>query len=118
MSQDTRQGTVVEPIPSVDPESMDAVFQALADVSRRVAIEYLTASDRPVSRDELVQHVATAANDGTSPGGTQHDEIAVRFHHRHLPKLTEAGLVDYDRERDVLYATRTADAIARCLERR
>lgn len=118
MSQDTTGATVVEPIPSDGPESIDAIFGALADVNRRVAVEYLTAADRPVSRDELVQHVATTVNDGASSDGTQHDEVAVRLHHHHLPKLTAAGLVDYDEERGVLYATETAEEIAYCLGQR
>lgn len=116
MAPETRRATVVEPIPSAGAESIDEIFLALADVRRRIAIEYLTAVDRPVSRDELVQHVATTVRDGASPGGTQHDEIAVQFHHTHLPKLVAVGLVDYDEERGVLHATETAEEIARCLE--
>lgn len=112
MSQETRQATIVEPIPSVESDSIDEIFRALADVERRVAIEYLTRADRPVSKDELVHHVAVFTAGPDVGRGMERQRVEIQFHHHHLPKLTKAGLVDYDGEQETVRATRRADRVS------
>lgn len=112
MSQETRQATVVEPIPSIESDSIDEIFRALADVERRVAIEYLTRTDRPVSKDELVHHVAVFTTGTDTVRGTERERVEVQFHHHHLPKLTKAGLVVYDGEEETVHPTERADRVS------
>lgn len=112
MSQETRQATIVEPIPSIESGPMDDVFRALADVERRVAIEYLTRTRRPVSRDELVHHVAVFMTGPDTVHGSERERIELQFHHHHLPKLTAAGLVVYDDEEETVSATERADRVS------
>lgn len=112
MSQETRQATIVEPIPNVESDSIDEIFRALADVERRVAIEYLTRAGRPVSKDELVHHVAVFTTGPDTVRVSERERVEVQFHHHHLPKLTKAGLVVYDGEEETVYATERADRVS------
>ena len=117
MAQDTGRATVTDPIQNLETDSIDRIFRALADGGRRAAVAYLVDSERPVSRDELVQHVAVETGDRRVVGGCPREQLAVRFHHHHLPQLEAAGLVDYDRERAVVRGTDLADRVEEWLPR-
>ncbi len=73
----------------------------LADGNRRRVLSYL--SDAPaddVTFDELCERLSDSAGRGagiTTQGGR--DRLALRLHHEHLPKLADAGLVEYDPRR-------------------
>lgn len=84
--------------------SLDAILSLLAHYQRRDVLGYL--ADRPdqtCSIDECVAHVMKREEDrtGTRPG---HDQVATILHHVHVPKLTDAGLLEYDpRSRQLRY---------------
>lgn len=91
----------------------DAIFECLAEATRRDVLDELR--DRGASSlDELA---ASVGRDDGSGAGTERLELAL--HHRHLPKLVDAGLAKYDPECRVVESTeRTeiADAVARTVE--
>jgi len=64
---------------------------------RRVAIRVLDGRRPPISLDAVA--AAVAAAEGTD---CRDDEavsrVGISLHHRHLPKLAEHGLIDYDAE--------------------
>lgn len=67
----------------------DEVFSVLADRQRRQILRYLHGSDPP----EGIESIADAIED-------RHDapprrELRIALHHKHLPKLDAAGLVEY-----------------------
>lgn len=72
------------------------VFAALAHQYRRVALSCLVEHDEWTTLDELAQYVAREVEPG---GRAQNGElargIAIQLHHAHLPKLEDAGLVEY-----------------------
>lgn len=117
MAQDTGRATVAEPFPSIETESIDRIFRALADGERRAAVAYLADGERSVSRDELVHHVAVETIDCGVVEGSERERLAARFHHHHLPKLAAAGLVDYDHERGIVRGTELADRVERWFAR-
>ncbi|MFB6143039.1 MAG: hypothetical protein ABEJ30_06820 [Halorientalis sp.] len=96
MSDDTspeggNEQTVVGPVASerapVTP-AVDDVFDLLAHDRRRDVCLFLTRTDRSVvTVDELAAALAVDAD---------RERLAVDLHHRHLPKLAAAGVVDYD----------------------
>lgn len=109
-----RAGTHCEPVPTTDPESLDRTLAALADPLRRSVVAYLAAEERPVSRDELVDHAATApASDG--PGGRDRHGVAVALYHRHLPELEAADLAVYDPEDELVRPTEETLRAVDCL---
>ena len=115
MSQETGRVTPVEPIPSAESESTDQIFRSLADPRRRVAVAYLAEVDRPVSRDELVQHVAATVVENGFVDGTERDRVCAQFYHHHFPKLADAGLILYDEEEGVVHATEATHCVSEWL---
>ena len=69
-----------------------ALSRTLTAVRRRYVLEYLTTHDEVVTLEELAEWVAIQ-DDGDV---TDAEAVAIALHHWHLPKLTEADLVDYD----------------------
>ena len=83
---------------TVDPGSLDEIFQLLANQTRRELLVYLGNRDGSVELEELVEYLSTAVDWGDSPlEPTKSDDIAIRLHHMHLPKLADFEIVDYDR---------------------
>jgi hypothetical protein len=69
----------------------DAAFEALADADRRLLLSELAVAgdrDEPLSvPGDVVEQVED---------GADRQAAALRFHHVHLPKLTELGYVAWD----------------------
>ena len=73
---------------------LDDVFEAMADPTRRRALEYLRASPGTVPVSELV--------DALSPLHAERadrDELKITLFHSALPKLAALGFVEHDAER-------------------
>lgn len=67
---------------------LDAVFGAVADARCRALLEHLAASDEEsVALEDLAASLAEGSDGG---------RLAARLHHRLLPKLADAGFLDYD----------------------
>ena len=84
------------------------IFPLLADDRRRNMLQYLAQRTGSVSLGELAEQVAIWEDD---PTYDQYERILTSFHHRHLPKLTEAEVVEYDVERETVTVQPTIDAI-------
>lgn len=74
------------------PEMVDAFFGALADERRRHVLHYL----RNVADDDVEVAELVAFLDATGSTRVPRSQIATELRHRHLPKLADAGFVDYD----------------------
>ncbi|MFC7138401.1 ArsR family transcriptional regulator [Halosimplex aquaticum] len=89
---------------STDDLSLDACLEVLSNHQRREILRFFHDSDTdhaPV--DELITEIidAEANVTGKRPG---HDTIASTMFHIHLPKLADAGVLDYDtRNLEVTY---------------
>lgn len=84
--------------------SLDAILSLLAHHQRRDLLEYLSGSSAPTATvEECVGHIVQReeARTGRRPG---HDQVETALHHAHIPKLVDAGIVDYDaRNREIRY---------------
>lgn len=79
--------------------SLDATFSCLANGDRRRLLRYLLASTPgPVPREELATALVTRRRERSRQGVTddERQDAALALHHRHLPALAEASLVEYD----------------------
>jgi DNA-binding transcriptional ArsR family regulator len=91
----------------------DQVYEALAHARRRHVLAVLADESRSLSLTdvarELARREAGDAVDEAEGGRADHisvrsehaalaDQLKITLHHRHVPKLEEAGLVDYDAE--------------------
>lgn len=70
---------------------IDDVFELLSNDCRRRACLFLRRAGVEVATlQDLVDALAPNAGD------EERERLAINLHHRHLPKLDDAGIVDYD----------------------
>lgn len=93
--------------------SPDTVFEVLADRDRRAALSFLReSSDDTVSFETLATHIAER---DVEPDGRDRGQLVVRLHHATVPRLADAGLVEYDtRSGSIRY--RGHPVVERCLD--
>ncbi|WP_435175065.1 DUF7344 domain-containing protein [Halorussus sp. AFM4] len=92
---------------AADPDvSLDALCDLFADYRRRTAYLTLVAHD-DLSLPDLADEVAVAERDRPLQEIDPDDvlEVYLSLYHTHVPKLADAGLVDYDQEADYVALT-------------
>lgn len=86
-----------------NPCSIDAAMDLLADRRRRSALrQLLRRRDETVDFDDLVDRVHDRERTRRVDRDVDRRSIAVEFDHVHLPRLDDAGVLAYDRERGVV----------------
>ncbi|MFC6718321.1 hypothetical protein ACFQGT_11830 [Natrialbaceae archaeon GCM10025810] len=78
------------------PLSLDAILDILASERRRALLEYLWGKpDNSGSFEEATKYTITkiGRKRGVQPN---HDDIQVDLQHHQLPKMADAGVIDYD----------------------
>jgi len=91
--------------------SRDRVFDILSSPRRRYVLYFLRTEESPIQLTDLAEHVAAWENDTTVEelSSQQRKRVYVSLYQTHLPKLAEAGLVEYDDESgEVAVAGRTS----------
>lgn len=78
----------------------DVVHSILANDERRTVVRTLATRDAPMDISTLVDRVA-----GHRAGHDDSRSIRIRLYHQHLPKMCDAGVVEYDREVDEVTLT-------------
>lgn len=96
----TYASTPAEQLMSTDSTdlSQDLVFDLLSNRRRRFVLHYLIQENRPVSIQELSRQLAMWEFEAPAEELTDQQEkrIYVALYQTHLPKLEDAGVVDYD----------------------
>ncbi|WP_443670009.1 DUF7344 domain-containing protein [Halorientalis salina] len=100
---------------SVDLETL---LTLLAPDRRRQAVLTLLDCERDVSLDELSRRVACRPLESTTcePPQSLIDRIRISLHHSHLPKLHDAGIVEYDAGRRTVTLTTESAQLERLLD--
>lgn len=80
--------------PDVSDERLDTIFDVVAHPHRRFLLARLGAGDGPLSVPEAAAAIAAWEDGGAEPADAR--AVEVGLYHAHLPKLAEAGLVEYD----------------------
>ncbi|GAB3671983.1 DUF7344 domain-containing protein [Halopiger thermotolerans] len=78
------------------PLSLDAILDILANQRRRYLLEYLWDQPENVgSFEEATEYtiLEIGRKQGRQPN---HDDVQVDLQHHHLPKMADAGVIDYD----------------------
>lgn len=93
--------------------SKDVIFDLLKNGRRRDIIEYLIAADRMVTIAELSEHIAARENDIPLEEltSTQRKRVYVALYQTHLPKLDDAGVIDYESNRGTVLLTERVSAL-------
>lgn len=101
LDRDTTTGTARET--ELDRED---IFDVLSNGRRRYAIEYLKSHDggETIELADLVDYIAARENDTTvtQVNYKQRKRVYSSLRQTHLPKLSDCGLVEYDRDRGTI----------------
>jgi DNA-binding transcriptional ArsR family regulator len=76
----------------------ETVLRLIADRTNRAVLTALDDAARGLSVTEIADRI------GSSGAGEDRERTVVSLHHNHLPRLDEAGLIEYDREECVATA--------------
>ena len=104
---DTGIVDVLDDETDADSERLDALFTALADLRRRTVLDVLSHQYGPIHVDTLARELGAAdANVAESEVPDDDiDRLLTGLHHVHLPILSDAGLVTYDRDAETVSYT-------------
>lgn len=97
---------------NVGGDNQDDLFAALSHTHRRVVLQYLRTTGTPVSLDDIVTKLVAWEADQSSSNESAADRATfeVSLPHVHLPKLADAGLIEYDAaEQIVAFADETSE---------
>lgn len=98
--------------------SQDVVFDILSSPRRRYVLYYLRTRDEPVQLTDLAEEVAAWEND-TEPNEITEQErkrVYVSLYQTHIPRLAEAGLIDYNKDTGQIALAEEAAEIDRYLD--
>lgn len=111
LSADSPDGAAIQ-----RPEHVDAIFKVLSHRRRRTILRCLDDDWRSVA--ELAARVAreegTASGRSAPTGSRLH--VQTSLEHQHLPKLTHAGLVQWDRTENQVTLGPAAEELSPLLE--
>jgi hypothetical protein len=97
--------------------TLSAVLRAVSDPRRREVLYYLREHDT-ATIGELARHCA-AVETGESPEDVpteRYERIRTQLHHTHLPKLTDALVVEYDERTNTVSYSAPPDAVEMVLD--
>lgn len=96
--------------PSLQTVSLDTAFELFGNQRRRCVVQRLQEAGEPMQLSELEAEIA-GIEIGTAADVSDVDAERVRIslYHVHLPKLADAGLVEYDAEEEVVSLTERAE---------
>lgn len=90
-----------------DALSKGEIFEVLQNERRRYTLQYLREQGGPVKLGDLVDHVAAKEYkcDSNDVSSAQRKRVYTTLQQTHLPKLHDAGIVDYDSDSNVITTT-------------
>src|SRR6056297_1060870 len=93
--------------------SEDLIFDVLKNRRRRYTLHYLKQENSPVELSELAEQVAAWENNTTVDGlsANERKSVYTSLYQTHLPKLADAGIVDYNRNRGVVELSENAEQL-------
>ena len=84
----------------------DAVFDALSNPCSRRALYRLCDATEPRSLVDLAEEIATREDRSTDECPSMDaEQVYLQLYHASVPKLVDVGIVEYDREVDVVELT-------------
>jgi hypothetical protein len=84
---------------------IERLYTALSNRHRRQVVAYIHSADREAFQiDELVAAMGDREAEPPESADEHRHRTRLSLHHRHLPKLADIGLIDYDhRTGDIRY---------------
>ncbi len=103
----------IEPPSEAPTLSRDVAFEILTNARRRYTLSYLRAQSDAVSIGELAEVVAAWEQDTSRELVTSKERKSVytSLYQTHLPKMADAGVIEYDRQRGRVRLSERADEL-------
>ncbi|WP_202614586.1 DUF7344 domain-containing protein [Halostella litorea] len=102
-----------------EPElSLDVMFEILKNERRRFVLKYFEDHEGPVALGDLAEHVAAKENGKPERELTsgERKRVYVGLYQCHLPKMDDAGIVEFNRNRGRIELGENADLLTEYLE--
>ncbi len=98
--------------------SRDLVFDVLKNQRRRYALHYLKQAEDTVQLSDLAEQVAAWENDITvdAISAAERKRVYTALYQSHLPKLDDAGIVNYNQNRGIVELATAAEQLDPYLE--
>ena len=98
--------------------SLDVMFEILKNERRRFVLKYFEDREGPVALGDLAEHVAAKENDKPERELTsgERKRVYVGLYQCHLPKMDDAGIVDFNRNRGRIELGENADLLTEYLD--
>lgn len=84
------------------PSAPGEMFELLADRHRRYVLASLLDASTPVPLADLATELARVESGSDAGGMDRRRQLQIRLYHVHVPKLADAGLIEYHRERNTV----------------
>ncbi|GAA0202641.1 hypothetical protein GCM10009000_016030 [Halobacterium noricense] len=84
-----------------DPLPLDLTFEILKNQRRRLVLSHLRSVDGESTIGELAEHIAAIENDCDvqALGAQQRKRVYIGLYQCHLPKMDDAGVIDFNQSR-------------------
>ncbi|WP_135302533.1 DUF7344 domain-containing protein [Haloarcula amylovorans] len=114
MSQQTRSPIATE----TDPLSKGEIFDVLQNERRRYVLQYLREHGGPIELGDLTSEVASMEYDCdcADVSSAQRKRVYTTLQQTHLPRMAEAGIVEYDPDDGVVTTTAQTEELTVYLE--
>lgn len=101
-----------------ESKSLDTIFEVLKNRRRRLVLRYLKITSESASIGELAEHVAAIENDieQAELGSQQRKRVYISLYQCHLPKMDDAGAIQFDQNRGTISLTEAADSFYEYLD--
>ncbi|WP_121744936.1 DUF7344 domain-containing protein [Natronorubrum halophilum] len=98
--------------------SKDVIFELLKNRRRREVLAYLLEAEETVTLGELAEQIAAWENDTdvSALSSDQRKRVYVALYQTHLPKMDDAGIVEYDQDRGLISLADNADLLMMYLD--
>lgn len=106
------------PLTLTEDASLDTTFDLLKNRRRRLVLRHLATASQPVSLSDLAEHIAAAENgiERDQLSSQQRKRVYISLYQSHLPKMDEAGAIQFDQDRGTISLTDTADSFYEYLD--
>ncbi|MBV0901717.1 DUF7344 domain-containing protein [Haloarcula salina] len=98
----------------------DDIFHVLQCRRRRLVLKYLHeySGDEPADMSDIAEHIAALEHDTTVDAlrSKQRQRVYIALYQSHLPKMDDAGVVNYNQDRGLVEPTPLASAFDRYLD--
>lgn len=97
----------------------DEVYHLLQTKRRRLVLRYLRGREGPIEMRDVAEQVAAWEHDTTVAElrSKQRQRVYIPLYQTHLPKLDEAGVIEYNQSRGVIEPTDGIHQLYRVLEK-